>query len=129
MISQDINHSWGNALIMGDGIQTENVLPTTATSYKRGDLLKIDPATNVATHSADGSDWHVICAEDVTAAQATAHAATGMEIPVYTQGEFNAFECGISGTKLNKVQRLAARARANIATSIELRMPHGIADV
>jgi len=125
MIEQNVTYTGKDSLVLGDGVQTDSVVPTAATAYKRGDLLVIDPATNTATHSVDGTDWHVVCLEDVTTAQADAAIAAKFEIPVYTQGELNVLEVTLKGVKLNEGQQKAARGRANTATSIELRMPFG----
>ena len=106
-------------LVVGDGIRTENVLPTTATAYKRGDLVAVS-AANVATHAADAGAWQAICAVDVSAAQATTHAAAGIEIPVYVQGAFDVDVVTLSGTALDAGQKTTARAKA-LTNKIELR--------
>lgn len=123
----DIKYQAKDGLVLGDGVQTDSVVPTASTAYKRGDLLVVD-ANNAATHSTDGTDWHVVCLEDVTADQADKAIETGFEIPVYTQGELNVMAVTLNGVALNKEQRKAARGRANSATSIELRMPFGVED-
>lgn len=123
----DIKYQAKDGLVLGDGVQTDSVVPTAATAYKRGDLLVVG-ANNAATHSTDGTDWHVVCLEDVTADQADKAIAAGFEIPVYTQGELNVMAVTLNGVALNKEQRKAARGRANSATSIELRMPFGVED-
>ncbi len=128
-IKQDIAYTTGNDLVIGVDAKTSNVLPTTATAYKRGDVVIVDGATNVATHPATATGYHAIVAQDVSAAQATAHAAAGIEIPVYVSGEFNAFECSVEGTKLDKAARLLARAYAtNAGLSLTLKLPAGIED-
>ncbi|AAZ18858.1 hypothetical protein Psyc_1005 [Psychrobacter arcticus 273-4] len=103
---------------------TDSVVPTTATAYSRGDLLVITAGTNVATHSdiATGAqaDWHVICLADVTAAEATAKIAAGVEMPVYVAGKFDVAEVKLSGVALTAAQKLAARAYANRSTKITL---------
>lgn len=106
-------------LVVGDGIRTENVLPTTATAYKRGDLVAVS-AANVATHAADAGAWQAIVVEDVSAAQATAHVAAGLEIPVYVQGAFDVDVVTLNGTALNAGQKTTARAKA-LTNKIELR--------
>ena len=129
MPTQDINYTTGNDLVIGVDAKTSNVLPTTATAYKRGDVVIVDGATNVATHPTTATGYHAIVARDVSSAQATSHAAAGIEIPVYVGGEFNAFECSVSGTKLNKAARLLARAYAtNAGLSLTLKLPAGIED-
>lgn len=122
MIYQDVSFSTKDGLVVGDGVQTDSVVPTTATAYKRGDLVAINAATNVATHGTVAT-FNAIIVEDVTAAQATAALAAGFEIPVYTQGEFNVLQTSLNGTKVTKANQAAARARANTATSLELRLP------
>lgn len=126
---QDINYTTDNDLVIGVDAKTSNVLPATATAYKRGDVVIVDGATNVATHPTTATGYHAIVAQDVSAAQATAHAAAGIEIPVYVGGEYNAFECSVNGTKLDKAARLLARAYAtNAGLSLTLKLPAGIED-
>ena len=84
MIYQDVTFNTKDSLVVGDGVQTDSVVPTASTAYKRGDLVAIDPATNVASHPADASTFNAIIVEDVTAEQADAAIAAGFEIPVYT---------------------------------------------
>ena len=124
MLKTNVTHTAKDSLVVGDGIQTDSVKPTAATAYKRGDLLVVG-ASNVATHTTTGADWSVICLEDVTAAQADAALAAGVDIPVYTQGEFNVNAVTINGVALTTAQKAAARGRANAATAIELRTPFG----
>lgn len=129
MPTQDINYTTGNDLVIGVDAKTSNVLPATATAYKRGDVVVVSGTTNVATHPATATGYQAIIAQDVSAAQATSHAAAGIEIPVYVGGEFNAFECSVSGAKLNKAARLLARAYAtNAGLSLTLKLPAGIED-
>lgn len=129
MPTQDINYTTDNDLVIGVDAKTSNVLPATATAYKRGDVVIVDGATNVATHPATATGYHAIVAQDVSAEQATSHAAAGVEIPVYVGGEFNAFECSVDGTKLDKAARLLARAYAtNAGLSLTLKLPAGIED-
>lgn len=123
MIYQDVSFSTKDNLVVGDGVQTDSVVPTAATAYKRGDLVAINAATNVATHPLDVSTFNAIIVEDVTAAQADAAIVAGFEIPVYTQGEFNVEQVMLKGVVLNDAAQKAARGRANTATSIELRKP------
>ena len=92
-------------------LRRANALPTTATAYKKGDLLTLSNA-NVLTHAADASTWDVICGQDVTAAQATQMAANGIELPIYYGGVFSVEGVTINGTLLNTNQYLAARAKA-----------------
>jgi hypothetical protein len=106
-------------LIVGDHVQTNNTLVTTAVARARGDLLIIG-AGNVATHATDPAVWDAIAVEGMTAAQATYHAANGIEAAVYTQGEFDVALCKISGVVLTGGQYAAARARG-AKLNIELR--------
>ena len=124
MIYQDVTFTTEDGLVVGDGVQTDSVVPTAATAYKRGDLVAIDPATNVATHGTV-TDFNAIVVEDVTADQADAAIAAGFEIPVYTQGEFNVLQTSLNGVKITDANQAAARGRANTATSLELRLPFG----
>ena len=128
-ITRDIKYTTENELVIGVDAKTSNVLPTTATAYKRGDVVVVDGATNVATHPETATGYHAIIAQDVSEEQATSHAASGIEIPVYVGGEFNAFECSVDGTKLDKAGRLLARAYAtNAGLSLTLKLPAGIED-
>ena len=99
---------------------TDSVVPTTATAYKKGDLLVIAADTNAATHSVSGKDFHAICLADVTAAQATEKLALGVEMPVYVAGKFDVAQVKINGVALTPTQKLAARAYANRSTKITL---------
>ena len=101
------------------GIRTASALPTTATAYKRGDLLILS-ASNVLTLATDPAIWNVIAAEDVTATQATAHATAVREIPIYTAGAFNVALCSLGGVVLAGNQYAAARAKA-VTNGYELR--------
>lgn len=110
-------------LVVGDGVRTENVKPTTATAYKRGDLIAVS-AANIATHPAVTSgvvgDWHAIVVEDMTAEQSTYHAANALEMPIYVQGAFDVAVVTVSGTKLTTNQVDAVRAQG-LKNKIELR--------
>lgn len=129
-IYQDVNYTSANDLVIGVDAKTTSVLPTTATAYARGDVVIVSGTTNVATHPTTATGYHAIIAENVSVEQATAHAAAGVEIPVYVAGEYNAFECSLKGVKLNKAARLLARAYAvNAGLSLTLKLPAGIADV
>lgn len=122
MITQDITFNSKDQLVLGDGVQTDSVKPTASTAYKRGDLLVVG-AGNVATHSADANDWHVIALADVTESQVDEALAKGFDIPVYTQGEFNVDAVMLNGQPLDTEKKATARGRANTATAIELRTP------
>ena len=99
---------------------TDSVVPTTATAYKKGDLLSIAADTNAATHSVSGKDFHAICLADVTAAQATEKLAMGVEMPVYIAGKFDVAQVKINGVALTPTQKLAAREHANRSLPITL---------
>lgn len=99
---------------------TDSVVPTTATTYKKGDLLIIAADTNAATHSVNGKDFHAICLADVTAEQATEKLAMGVEMPVYIAGKFDVAQVKLNGVALTPTQKLAARAHANRSLPITL---------
>lgn len=107
----DVTRSTHPLILDVEKLRRANALPTTATAYKKGDLLTLSNA-NVLTHAADASTWDVICGQDVTAAQATQMAANGIELPIYYGGVFSVEGVTINGTLLNTNQYLAARAKA-----------------
>ncbi|MBB4834984.1 hypothetical protein NVT87_14910 [Acinetobacter radioresistens] len=92
-------------------LRRANAKVTTATAYKKGDLLTLSDA-NVLTHATDEKTWDVICGQDVTAAEATIKAADGIEIPVYYGGVFNVEAVSLNGTLLTTAKYDAARAKA-----------------
>ena len=92
-------------------LRRANAKVTTATAYKKGDLLTLSDA-NVLTHATDEKTWDVICGQDVTAAEATIKAADGIEIPVYYGGVFSIEAVSLNGTLLTTAQYDAARAQA-----------------
>lgn len=92
-------------------LRRANAKVTTATAYKKGDLLTLSNA-NVLTHATDESTWDVICGQDVTAAEATIKAAGGIEIPVYYGGVFSVKAVSLNGTLLATAKYDAARAKA-----------------
>ncbi|MEQ1419652.1 hypothetical protein [Acinetobacter indicus] len=92
-------------------LRRANAKVTTATAYKKGDLLTLSDA-NVLTHAVDEKTWDVICGQDVTAAEATIKAADGIEIPVYYGGVFNVEAVSLNGALLTTAQYDAARAKA-----------------
>jgi hypothetical protein len=110
-------------LVVGDGVRTENAKVKTATAYKRGDLLKISTGNladhPVVTDSVVG-DWNVIANVDMTAEQATYHAANGLEMPIYVQGAFDIAVVTVNGVPLTEAQYDAVRAQA-LTNKIELR--------
>lgn len=107
----DVTRSTRPLILDVEKLRRANALPTTATAYKKGDLLTLSNV-NVLTHAADASTWDVICGQDVTAAQATQMAANGIELPIYYGGVFSVEGVTINGTLLNTNQYLAARAKA-----------------
>ena len=110
-------------IVDAEGIRTATTKPTTATAYKRGDLLVISNS-NVATLATDPAVWNAIAAVDVSAAQATSHVTNGNAIPIYTQGAFDLDAVYLSGVLLASNQKDAARAAA-IKNRIELRKVGG----
>jgi len=92
-------------------LRRANAKVTTATAYKKGDLLTLSDA-NVLTHATDEKTWDVICGQDVTAAEATIKAADGIEIPVYYGGVFSIEAVSLNGTLLATEEYDAARAQA-----------------
>lgn len=92
-------------------LRRANAKVTTATAYKKGDLLTLSDA-NVLTHATDKKTWDVICGQDVTAAEATIKAADGIEIPVYYGGVFSIEAVSLNGTLLAAEEYDAARAQA-----------------
>lgn len=92
-------------------LRRANAKVTTATAYKKGDLLTLSDA-NVLTHATDEKTWDVICGQNVTAAEATIKAADGIEIPVYYGGVFSIEAVSLNGTLLAAEEYDAARAQA-----------------
>jgi hypothetical protein len=86
-------------------------LVTTATAYKKGDLLALSEA-NVLTHATDEKTWDVICERDISAAQATAMATAGSKTPIYIGGDFNVEYVSLAGVKLTTAKYAAAQAKA-----------------
>lgn len=122
----NVNFTSADPLLLSPtGIQTNSFKPKAATAYKRGDLLVVS-ATGVLTHSVaaqNQADWHVVCLEDCTAAQADANLAKGEGIPVYTHGEINLDAVKLNGTLLTDAQKPLAKARSAMGTSVTLRKP------
>ncbi|HYW57686.1 MAG TPA: hypothetical protein VE934_12040 [Polaromonas sp.] len=109
-------------LIVGDHVQTAEALLTGGVAYKRGDLLGVTAGTNVVTHIADATlaNAQYIMPFDLTAGEATAHAATGRQLQFYNQGEFAQDRVYLSGVALTAPQVLAAKAALG-PRKIELR--------
>lgn len=110
-------------LVVGDGVRTENAKPTTATAYKRGDLVAVSTA-NVVTHAADAGSWDAIVIEDMTADQSTYHVTNSLEMPLYVQGAFDVDVVTLNGVALTAPQKVTARAKA-LKNKIELRKVAG----
>lgn len=110
-------------LVVGDGVRTENAKPTTATAYKRGDLVAVS-AANVVTHAADAGSWDAIVIEDMTADQSTYHVTNSLEMPLYVQGAFDVDVVTLNGVALTAPQKVTARAKA-LKNKIELRKVAG----
>lgn len=91
--------------------RTTTALVTTATAYKKGDLLALSDV-NVLTHAVDEKTWDVICKNDITAAEATEMAAASVETPVLYAGKVNVAAVALNGTKLATNKYAAARAKA-----------------
>lgn len=87
-------------------------LPTTATAYKKGDLLALSEA-NVLTHATDEKTWDVICERDISAAEATAMVTKGVKTPIYIGGDFDIKYVSLNGTKLVTSKYAAAQAKAS----------------
>lgn len=109
-------------LIVGDHVQTAEALLTGAVAYKRGDLLGVTPATNVVVLIDNGTlaNAQYIMPFDLTAAEATAHVATGKQLQFYNQGEFAQDRVSLGGVALTAPQILAAKAALG-PRNIELR--------
>ena len=105
-------------ILDNDKLRRANAKVTTATAYKKGDLLALSEA-NVASHATDEKTWDVICGRDVTAAEATAMVTNGVEFDIFYAGKFNAAAVSLNGTKLAANKIAAARAKA-IKNRIEL---------
>lgn len=98
-------------ILDNEKLRRANAKVTTATAYQEGDLLVLS-AGNVLTHAADASTWDVICGADVTAAEATIKAASGIEIPIFYGGVFSVEAVKLNGVFLVTAAYDAARAKA-----------------
>lgn len=92
-------------------LRRANAKVTTATAYKKGDLLVLSE-TNVLTHATDEKTWDVICGQDVAVAEATIKASSGIEIPIYFGGSFNIEAISLAGVALTTAKYDAVRAKA-----------------
>lgn len=106
-------------LIVGDHVQTTEALLTGGVAYARGDLLGVD-ATNTVSLVADPANAKYIMPFTLTAAEATAHAATGNQLQFYSQGEFAQDRVKLAGVALTAPQIVAAKAALG-PQKIELR--------
>lgn len=111
----------GEELIAGDHIQTSTALPSAGVVYKKGDLLVIS-SSNVATLATSGGVWDVIAAVNMTAAQSTSHATSGLGFGVHNQGEYNIKAIKLAGVALPVAQYQTAIA-VGTKIKIELRIP------
>jgi len=98
-------------ILDNEKLRRANAKVTTATAYKKGDLLVLSEA-NVLTHAVDEKTWDVICGQDVSAEEATIKAAAEIEIPVYYGGVFNIEAVLLNGTVLAAAKYDAVRAKA-----------------
>ena len=108
-----INGSTSRRLLILDNqkLRRANAKVTTATAYKQGDLLTLSEA-NVASHATDEKTWEVICGQDITATEATAMAAAGIEMTIHFGGVFSIEGVSLAGTLLEIAKYDAARAKA-----------------
>lgn len=93
--------------------KTNSVVPTTATAYAKGDMVKINATTNVCTLATSADDFDGIVITDHTAADSTLLLTNGSKMQVAIQGMFNVAELKLSGVKLNSANKIKAMAKAN----------------
>lgn len=93
--------------------KTNGVVPTTATAYAKGDLVKINLITNVCTLATSADDFDGIVIYDHTAADSTLLVTNGSKMQVAIEGMFNVAELKLSGVKLNSANQVKAMAKAN----------------
>ena len=108
-----INGSTSRRLLILDNqkLRRANAKVTTATAYKQGDLLVLSEE-NVASHATDEKTWEVICGQDITASEATAMAAAGIEMTIHFGGVFSVEGISLAGVLLEPAKYDAARAQA-----------------
>lgn len=116
--SQTYNYdglTWGS-------IETAEAYLTGGVVYSRGDLLSVDPVTNIASLATPSSlaTTHLVMPFSLTALQATAHNATGLYLAFYSQGEFNDALVTYAGVPLTQPQIDQAKASL-VGTGIRLR--------
>lgn len=109
-------------LIVGDKVQTAEAYLTGGVAYAKGDVLVLNATTNVASLAVDGTlaNAQYIMPFTLTAGEATAHAATGLHLQFYCQGEFDESLVKVGGVALTAPQILVAKA-AFAKTAIQLR--------
>jgi hypothetical protein len=102
-------------LIVGEDLDTVEVLLTGAVAYARGDLLILNATTNVVTLAAAGTIANVthVMPFTLSAADATAQVATGKQVAVYSEGEFAQDLVTLAGVALTAPQIVAAKAALN----------------
>jgi hypothetical protein len=113
-------------LIVGDHVQTTEVYVKGGIVIKRGDLLKITPATNEADLATAADDWDVIAVHSMDATQTTYHNTNSLMIGAYNQGEYNEEEIKIAGVVLVPADILKAKGHANKGKNIEIRKLAGV---
>jgi hypothetical protein len=92
---------------------TNSVVPTTATAYAKGDLVKINATTNVCTLATSADDFDGIVIKDHSSADSTLLVANSAKMQVAIDGMFNVAELKLSGVKLNAANQVKAMAKAN----------------
>ena len=98
-------------ILDNDKLRRANAKVTTATAYKKGDLLALSEA-NVASHATDEKTWDVFCGQDISADEATSMAAAGIEMTIHFGGVFSIEGVSLAGTLLEIAKYDAARAKA-----------------
>ena len=93
--------------------KTNSVIPTTATAYAKGDLVKINSTTNVCTLATSADDFDGIVITAHSAADSTLLVTNGSKMQVAIEGMFNVAELKLSGVKLNSANKIKAMAKAN----------------
>jgi len=115
-------HSFNyDGLLFGD-VQTGEAYLTPGVAYSRGDLLSLDATTNTVSLATSNSldTTHYVMPFTLTAAQSTAHAASGSYLSFYNQGEFNDALVTFAGVALTQAEIDQAKASL-VGTGIRLR--------
>jgi hypothetical protein len=95
-------------------VETANVFLTANVVYRRGDLLSYaDVATNTVKPATDPAEAKFIVVIDMSAAEATAQASSGLMLPVYASGEFSADKVTLAGVALTRDQLKSAMGSLN----------------